>query len=115
MEFRLLGSLEVASRTGPVPLGGSRQRALLAVLLLHANHVVSRDALIEALWPDRLPADAAHSLDVQISRLRRALGPEAALWTRTGGYLLEVAPEQLDATRFERMLEEGRRANAAGD
>ena len=115
MEFRLLGSLEVASHTGPVQLGGPRQRALLAILLLQANHVVSRDALIEALWPERLPADAAHSLDVQVSRLRQALGPEAALSTRAGGYVLEVEPKKIDARRFERLLDEGRRANAAGD
>ena len=70
-EFRILGPLEVLADGQPVGLGGSRQRALLAFLLLHANEVVSRDRIIEALWSERPPGDAGHSLDVQISRLRR--------------------------------------------
>jgi DNA-binding SARP family transcriptional activator/ABC-type transport system substrate-binding protein/streptogramin lyase len=115
MEFRLLGSLEVVSREGLVPLGGPRQRTLLAILLLQANEVVSRDALIQALWPEQLPADPGHSLDVQVSRLRRALGPEAPISTRAAGYVLEVAPDRIDAHRFEQLLEKGRSANAGGD
>src|SRR5437867_758984 len=114
MEFRLLGPLEAQEGEGSVPLGGAKQRALLAVLLLHANEVVSRDTLIEALWPERLPGDAAHSLDVQVSRLRRALGGEL-LVTTPAGYVLQVAPEQIDARRFERLLEAARRANADGE
>ena len=114
MEFRLLGPVEALRSGRLVALGGAKPRALLALLLIHPNEVVSRDTLIEALWPDRPPGTAAHSLDVQISRLRKAFVPEDLLKTRSGGYVLEVEPEQIDAHRFERLLEEGRRQNAAG-
>jgi DNA-binding SARP family transcriptional activator/ABC-type transport system substrate-binding protein/streptogramin lyase len=114
MEFRLLGPLELLKDGGSVRLGGAKQRALLAMLLIHAGESVSRDALIEALWPARLPADAAHSLDVQVSRLRRTLGNDV-LTTTTAGYVLHVEPEQVDARRFERLLEGARRANIEGD
>ena len=113
MEFRLLGPVEVLRGEGrPVALGGAKPRALLALLLLHANEVVSRDRLIDTLWGDRPPGTAGHSLDVQVSRLRKAFEPEELLLTRSGGYVLEVEPEQIDSHRFERLLEEGRRANA---
>ena len=115
MEFRLLGPVEALRDGRSVALGGAKPRALLALLLLHANEVVSRDRLIDALWPDRAPGTAAHSLDVQVSRLRKAFEPEALLLTRSGGYVLEVEGEQIDVHRFERLLEEGRKANAAGD
>ena len=115
MDFRLLGPLEAVRDGRSVSIGGAKQRAVLALLLLHANEVVSRDRLIDELWGDRSPGTAAHSLDVQISRLRKVLGPEQPLVTRGGGYVLEVEPEQIDARRFERLLEEGRRANAAGE
>jgi DNA-binding SARP family transcriptional activator/ABC-type transport system substrate-binding protein/streptogramin lyase len=87
----------------------------LAVLLLHANEIVSRDRLIEALWPDRAPGTAGHSLDVQVSRLRKTFASEEILLTRGGGYILEVDSDAIDAVRFERLLEEGRRANADGE
>src|SRR5262249_36313794 len=80
---------------------------LLAVLLLRANEVVSRDLLIEALWGERLPANPRHSLDVQISRLRGVLGDGAALSKRGEGYVLEVSPENVDAAAFERLLADG--------
>ena len=114
MEFRLLGPLEVSKDGASVPLGGAKQRALLAILLLHANEVVSRDVLLEELWPDRPSGDSGHSLDVQVSRLRKTLGTGEMLVTRSGGYVLEVEREQIDVRRFERLLEEGRRHNAAG-
>jgi DNA-binding SARP family transcriptional activator/ABC-type oligopeptide transport system substrate-binding subunit/streptogramin lyase len=114
VEFRLLGPIEVLRNGSPVALGGAKARALLALLVLRANEVVSRDVLIEALWPARPPGTAGHSLDVQISRLRKALEPEEVLQTRSGGYVLEVDPEQIDVHRFERLLEQGRRQNAAG-
>jgi DNA-binding SARP family transcriptional activator/ABC-type transport system substrate-binding protein len=114
MEFRLLGPVEARRDDRPIALGGAKPRALLAVLLLHANEVVSRDRLIDALWRDRAPGAAEHSLDVQVSRLRKAFAPDEPLVRRSGGYVLEVEPEQIDARRFERLLEEGRRANAAG-
>jgi DNA-binding SARP family transcriptional activator/ABC-type transport system substrate-binding protein len=114
MEFRLLGPVEALRDGRPVALGGAKPRALLALLLLHANEVVSRDRLIDALWGDRSPGTAGHSLDVQVSRLRKAFEPDDLLLTRSGGYILEVEPEQIDVRRFELLLEEGRRANAAG-
>jgi YVTN family beta-propeller protein len=119
VEFRLLGSLEVDDGGRHVELQGRKQRALLAVLLLHANELVSRDLLIDQLWGERPPATAAHSLDVYVSRLRKALrGDNRAadvLTTGAGGYVLRLDPDDLDVTRFERLLEEGRRALAAGN
>ena len=114
MEFRLLGHVEARRDDRPIALGGAKPRALLALLLLHANEVVSRDRLIDALWSERPPGTAEHSLDVQVSRLRKALAPDELLFRRSGGYVLEVEPEQIDARRFERLLEEGRRTNAEG-
>src|SRR5256885_10957413 len=111
MEFRLLGPLELIRDGAAVPLAGEKQRALLALLLVHANEPVSRDLLLEELWAGR--PDAGHSLEIQISRLRKTLQPEEPLHTRAGGYALEVAPEQLDSHRFERLLDAGRQANAA--
>ena len=113
MEFRLLGPVEARRDDRPIALGGAKPRALLALLLLHANEVVSRDRIVEALWGDRAPGTAEHSLDVQVSRLRKAFAPDEILITRSGGYMLEVEPEAIDARRFERLLDEGRRANAA--
>ena len=115
MEFRLLGPIEAIRDDRSLPLGGAKPRALLALLLLHANEVVSRDRLIEALWPGRPPGSAEHSLDVQVSRLRKAFAPDELLLTRSGGYVLEVESDAIDAARFERLLDEGRRANAAGE
>ncbi len=115
MEFRLLGPIEAVRDGRSVPIGGAKQRSLLALLLLHANEVVSRDRLIDEVWTDRPPGTAGHSLDVQVSRLRKAFEPDELLLTRTGGYVLQVDPERIDARRFERLLDEGRRANAAGN
>jgi DNA-binding SARP family transcriptional activator/ABC-type transport system substrate-binding protein len=115
MEFRLLGPIEAVRDDRSLPLGGAKPRALLTLLLLHAGQVVSRDRLIEALWPGRPPGSAEHSLDVQVSRLRKAFAPDELLLTRSGGYVLEVEPDAVDAARFERLLDDGRRANAAGE
>ena len=78
MEFRLLGPLEVREDERVIPVGGAKQRALLAILLLHANEVVSRDRLIDELWGERPPGTASHSLDHQVSRLRKRSGRRAA-------------------------------------
>ncbi len=114
MEFRLLGPVEAVRDGRSLPLGGSKPRALLALLALSANDVVSRDRLLEALWPERPPGSADHSLDVHVSRLRKALEPDKPLVTRGGGYVLEVDPERIDVRRFERLLAAGREANAVG-
>ena len=132
MDYRILGPLEVSDGDRPVVLGGEKQRALLAVLLLHAGEVVSADRLIDDLWGERSPAGGLNALQVHISRLRKALDgngagrpqsdeerdetpPGGVLVTRGRGYLLEVGRGELDLDRFRVMVEEGRRALAAGD
>ncbi|MBD0282321.1 MAG: ABC transporter substrate-binding protein [Thermoleophilaceae bacterium] len=98
-------------------LGGPTQRALLAVLLLHAGEVVSVDRLIDQLWGDEPPATAVKTLQAHVSRLRRALnGAEnGRLETRGHGYVLHVRPGELDAERFRDLLEDARRRLAEGD
>jgi len=118
VEFSVLGPLEVTADGRPLELAGARTRAVLAVLLVHANQVVSSDRLIEELWPGHPPAKAADSLQVRLSELRKAFRSAAEpdrLATRPPGYLLRVAPEELDAQRFERLAAEGDAALAAGD
>src|SRR5947208_16863983 len=115
MQFLLLGPLDVRTDGAVLAVGGAKQRALLALLLLHANQVVSRDRLIEELWPEQPPGSAEHSLDHQVSRLRKTLNEPELLVTRAGGYVIQVEPERIDVHRFERLLEEGRGANAECD
>src|SRR5919108_2597460 len=107
MEFRLLGPLDVAERGRSLPLGGRKQRSLLAVLLLHANDVVSTERLIDDLWGERPPATVAKAVQVYVSRLRKQLG-ESRLLTREPGYLLRVDPSELDVACFERLVAEAR-------
>jgi DNA-binding SARP family transcriptional activator len=107
-EFRILGPLEVAAADGePLVLGGQKQRALLAVLLLHANEVVSTDFLVDALWGDHPPRTAITSLQNSISALRKLLGADL-LVTRAPGYRLTVDPEAIDLVRFERLVASAR-------
>ena len=110
MDVRLLGPLEVIVGGTPLGLGAPRQRALLALLAINANEVVSRDRLVDELWGERAPASAGHAIHVYVSGLRKALGH--ALRTHAPGYVLELDPDELDSRRFERLLEEGRRANS---
>jgi YVTN family beta-propeller protein len=118
MDFRILGHIEVSNEAGSVRLGGSKQRALLALLLLHANEPVSVDTLAEQLWSDDPPERAAKNLQVQISRLRRVLEGEhkpnghdgaagSIILTRPHSYLIRVEPGQLDLQRFGRLVDEG--------
>ena len=109
MEFRILGPLEVAAGDRQVQISGSRERALLAILLIQAGEVVSADRLIEELWGSDLPSNPPNALQVVVSRVRRALetarGPGergALLVTRKPGYQLDVATEDLDAGQFGR-------------
>jgi YVTN family beta-propeller protein len=119
MEFRLLGPLEVLGDDGAaIDLGGRQQRLLVAVLLLHANEVVSVDRLVDALWRDQPPASAVKSVQAQISRLRRAFGEgngEQRLRTRANGYSMFVRPGELDVDAFQRLFDEGRERLVAGD
>jgi DNA-binding SARP family transcriptional activator len=114
LEYRILGPLEVAANGRAVPLGGTKQRALLAVLLLHRGAVVPTDRLVEDLWGDDAPAAAAKTVQVHVSRLRKALR-NAGLETRAGGYALDVETESVDLFRFEDLTQDGRRLLAAGD
>ncbi len=92
MEFRLLGPLEVRAGDGPLPLGGEKQRALLALLLLNANRVVSRERLIDELWGEEEPPETAvTTIQVYVSRLRKVLA-NGVLSTQAPGYVLAVEP-----------------------
>src|SRR5436190_11330901 len=105
MGYRSLGPLEVLAPDGPVPLGGGKQRALLAMLLLRANEVVSTDRLIDGLWGEEPPETVAKALQVHVSQLRKALGPDA-IRTQPPGYALAVGPGELDLDRFRLLREE---------
>ena len=122
MEFRILGPVEVWDGAQRLDLGGSKPRALLAVLLLHANQVVSTDHLVDQLWGEAPPSTARNLVQVYVSRLRQALhrsrdGSAAApvLMTRPSGYLLRVEPGELDLDRFEGLTADARRATTDGD
>jgi len=114
MEFRILGPVEVWEDGRPVPLGRGKQRAVLALLLLNANQIVSSDRLIDQLWDGQPPATAATALQGHISGLRKALGP-GVISTRRPGYVLEIEPAQVDLGRFERLRDEARSALDRGD
>jgi DNA-binding SARP family transcriptional activator len=115
MDFRILGPLEVRDEGRAVALGGSRPRALLALLLLHANEVLTAERMIDALWGETAPSTASSMLHVQVSRLRKALPDGAArLVTRERGYVLLLELDELDAHRFEDLLGAGGRELAAG-
>lgn len=107
-EFRILGPLEVLAADGePLALGGQKQRAVLALLLLRANQVVSTDFLVDALWGEHPPRTATTSLQNSISALRRILGADL-LVTRAPGYRLAVDPDSIDLSRFERLVASAR-------
>ena len=114
MEFRILGPVEAIEQGRSLPLGAHKQRALLTLLLVHKGEVVSAERLIDELWGGEPPQAAAKSLQVYVSQLRKVLGG-GVLETRGRGYVLEVADEQLDSQRFERLLDRGRELVAAGD
>ena len=117
MQYRLLGPLEVLDGERSVDIGGGRRRSLLALLLIHANEVISADRLVDQLWGERPTPTATKSLQVHVSALRKRLGrgDEGPILTRGGGYLLQVDPDDVDSLRFERWLEESDRLLAAGD
>lgn len=107
MEFRILGPLAIVDAGRELPLGAAKQRALLALLLLHRNEEVASERLIDWLWAGRPPATAQKSLQVYVSGLRRALG-EGRLVTRERSYLLRVEQGELDVDRFEGLVEKAR-------
>jgi WD40 repeat protein/DNA-binding SARP family transcriptional activator len=118
----MLGPLEVLDEDGrPLVLGGAKQRALLAVLLLHAAQVVSADRLVDELWGEDPPDTVRSVLQVYVANLRKVLEPgrpkrtaSSLLKTQPPGYLLDLGGHVLDLDRFERLVGEGRAALAAG-
>jgi predicted ATPase/DNA-binding SARP family transcriptional activator len=120
LKFRLLGAFEVAAGGRVAVVGSPKQRALLAMLVVHLNRVVSLDVIVEELWGERLPASAGASVQSLVSRLRRSLSdlcPEAGscLRGREPGYVLEADPAQVDANRFEELFARGREAVERGE
>ena len=113
LDFRILGPLEVVADGRPVQLGGPKQRATLAILLLNANRVVSVDRLADDLYAGEAPVTAVTQIQRQVSELRKALGPAHGIETQPPGYVLRLAPEQFDLRRFERLAEEAERGDAA--
>lgn len=114
MEFRILGPLEVADGPDHVPLGPEKQRAVLAMLLLEANHAVPVERLIDGLWADAPPERSVKAIHTYVSRLRKVV-PAERLRTQAPGYAIEVAPDELDLDRFERLLANGQQALDGGD
>src|SRR5947208_14076187 len=107
MEFRVLGTVEVAGADGPRPLHGRKELAVLACLLAHAGRSVPADELVWAVWGEDAPPSAHKSLHVRLSRLRADLGDGAGRISRDGaGYRLAIAPGELDAQRLERLVGE---------
>jgi DNA-binding SARP family transcriptional activator len=121
MEFRILGPLEVEYDGRLIPVGGTKQRALLALLLLHANEVVSRDRLIDELWAGSPPDSGRTALQVHVSQLRKLLDPDATrgdeelLVTRAPGYALRVEHESIDLGQFKTLVAAGKAALANGN
>ncbi len=121
LDFRVLGPLQVAANGTLLPLGGAKQRAVLALLLLHANEVVPIDRLIDEVWGDSPPETAANMLQGYVSHLRKTLEPgrrrgeHELIVSRAPGYMLQIDESQLDAERFERLTNEGRRLLHDGD
>jgi DNA-binding SARP family transcriptional activator len=112
MEFRILGPLEVVDEGRSLPLGGGRQRALLASLLLRVNQVVASDQLLDEVWGETPPASGLRGVQVYVSALRKILG-DGVIVTRAPGYVLTAEPEALDLHRFERLVGEARDGDPA--
>jgi DNA-binding SARP family transcriptional activator/ABC-type glycerol-3-phosphate transport system substrate-binding protein len=114
MQFRVLGPLEVAVDAGKISLGGPKQRAVLAGLLIRPNQMVPAEDLIDQVWGEDPPNTARKTLQSYVTHLRQALGSDRLEW-RTPGYLLHVGSRELDAARFESLLHEAKATNARPD
>jgi DNA-binding SARP family transcriptional activator/DNA-binding beta-propeller fold protein YncE len=115
IEFGILGSLAATVDGKSVKLGGRGERALLAILLLDRGQTVPVERLVDGIWGEAPPASARHLIQVFVSRVRSAFGGPSVIATRAPGYAVDLGPHALDATSFERLLDEGRKAHAAGD
>src|SRR5215469_9150699 len=105
MDFRILGSLEVWDGERQLELGGPKRRAVLALLLLHANEVIAVDRLVDQLWGEKAPRNATAALHTHVHRLRKELGSEI-IARRAWGYVLRTEPGALDLERFERLIKD---------
>jgi WD40 repeat protein/DNA-binding SARP family transcriptional activator len=117
LEIKVLGTVDACIDGRSLALGGSKQRAVLAMLALRANRTVSADELIDGLWGDRPPRSAAKNIQLYVSRLRKALGrdaSEARILTRGKGYELQLPEDAVDAARFEHLVERARRESEHG-
>ena len=111
MRVRILGALELIDAEGNAcPIGSANQRTVLAVLLARRGEVVTIDALIDALWGDAPPASAVSTLRTYVSRLRSHLG--SAVTSRGGGFAIDIPPDDVDAGRFESLVDAARDADA---
>ncbi|MFD0884851.1 winged helix-turn-helix domain-containing protein, partial [Streptosporangium algeriense] len=116
MWFGLLGATEIKdAEGGPVPAGGPRTRALLAMLALDAGRVVPVERLIDGLYGQETRGNVANALQAQVSRLRQLLGDTGAVEFTPAGYRLAVSPQEVDVHRFEELAAQGRRALQEGD
>lgn len=121
MEYRILGTLEVRRAGEPVPIRAGKTRDLLALLLIEAGETLTADRLVEELWGAEPPETGANALQVYVARLRKALepgrpsrSPSRILVTESSGYRLDIAPDELDAARFEELVTRGSDALARG-
>jgi serine/threonine protein kinase/ABC-type glycerol-3-phosphate transport system substrate-binding protein len=112
MHFRLLGPLEASNGDGSLPLGGPKQRTVLAHLLLQANRVVTSERLIDALWGEEPPDTARNTLQTYVRHLRRTLGADRIVH-RSAGYVFEARTDELDLLRFDALVEEARRLSSS--
>jgi WD40 repeat protein/DNA-binding SARP family transcriptional activator len=109
LQFRILGPVEVDSGGEPIPLGGPKQRAVLAHLIMRANELVPAETLVDELWGEEPPENARNTIQAYVSHLRKALGRERIEW-RAPGYVLRVDPPELDAARFDGLLRDAKKA-----
>jgi DNA-binding NarL/FixJ family response regulator/DNA-binding SARP family transcriptional activator len=117
VEYRILGPLEVVDEDEPVPLGRLKERLVLAVLLLHANELVSRERLIDELWGESPPPTAKKAVNVYVSQLRKALtrNGDNPIATDDGGYRIRVGADELDVACLRQLLVSARERAAAGE
>jgi DNA-binding SARP family transcriptional activator len=118
VEYRILGSLEVQHNGAAVVLGPPKQRAILALLLLHAGELVPTDRLIDLVWGESAPRTAAHSIQIYVSELRKEferIGGGPLIETKPPGYVLHADPQTIDAKSFERLVLGGTRLLDEGD
>jgi WD40 repeat protein/DNA-binding SARP family transcriptional activator/class 3 adenylate cyclase len=112
MQLRILGPLEVDAGSGPIPLGGPRQRAVLAHLIVRGNELIPAETLVDELWGEEPPERARNIIQTYISNLRRTLGGDRIEW-RSPGYVLRVDRSEVDAARFDALVREAKKALSA--